>query len=475
MSSGKNNALSAGLGYTIGNILIRCVSILTLPIFSRLMTTEEFGVFNVFMSYDAVLFVIVGLALHTSVRSANLEFKGNIDAYTSSVSLIYLLCAAIMCVAVLLFGNSISYVLGFEVKLIYLLILHSFSSALLNLYNTKISLDYSYKKYLVVAFLNSVGNIGVSLLLILTVFRTQKDVGRIVGSTGVLALIAIAILVIFFKKAKPKFKKEYWSFGLKYSLPIVPHGISQVLLGQFDRIMISKMVSDAAAGIYSLAGNLKIILTVITSSISTAWNTWFFEQMDKGETKAIQKRAVQLCALYTILAVGLMSLSPEAIMILGGKEYDLAKFVAIPMVLDALVLFFYDLVVSGEYYTKKTVNIMVATMFAAVLNVILNYVFIAKYGFIAAAYTTLACYVVYLVAHVVICKKLVKFFVVPIKWMLLFSFIAAVSAAANVVFVNSFVIRCALCAVIVIPMALLLVKDAGGVKGLINSVLKKGE
>ena len=471
--SSKNNALTAGLGYTVGNILIRCISILTLPIFSRLMTTEEFGVFNVFMSYDAVLYVIVGLALHSSIRSANLEFKGRINEYTSSVSLIYLICAALLSALVLAFGDSIGSLLGFNSVLLYLLILHSFSSALLNLYNTKISLNYSYKKYLIVALINSVGNVGLSLALILTVFRGQKDVGRIVGSTAVLAGLAVAILIIFFKSAKPKYNKEYWKFGLKYSLPIVPHGISQVLLGQFDRVMISKMVSDSAAGIYSLAGNLKIIMTVITNSISAAWNTWFYEMMDKGDKAAIRKRAVQLGAFFTVLSVGLMAISPEMIFILGGKEYDLAKYVAIPMILDALVLFFYDLVVSGEYYSKKTVNIMLATMGAAVLNVVLNYIFIAKYGFIAAAYTTLAAYTVYLILHIIISRKMVKFFILPLKWMLIFAAIAAAMAAGCLVFMNNLILRWLLCAVIIIPMLLLLIKDVGGVKALFNSILKK--
>ncbi len=471
--SSKNNALTAGLGYTVGNILIRCISILTLPVFSRLMTTEEFGVFNVFMSYDAVLYVIVGFALHSSIRSANLEFKGRIDEYTSSVSLIYLICAVILSALVLAFGDSIGSLLGFNNVLLYLLIIHSFSSALLNLYNTKISLNYSYKKYLIVALINSVGNVGLSLLLILTVFRNQKDVGRIVGSTAVLAGLAVAILIIFFKSAKPKINKEYWKFGLKYSLPIVPHGISQVLLGQFDRVMISKMVSDSAAGIYSLAGNLKIIMTVITNSISAAWNTWFYEMMDKGDKAAIRKRAVQLGAFFTILSVGLMAISPEMVFILGGKEYDLAKYVAIPMILDALVLFFYDLVVSGEYYSKKTINIMLATMGAAVLNVVLNYIFIAKYGFIAAAYTTLAAYTVYLILHIVISRKMVKFFILPLKWMLVFAAIAAIMAAGCIVFMNNLILRWLLCAVIIIPMLLLLIKDVGGVRALFGSIFKK--
>jgi len=288
-----------------------------------------------------------------------------------------------------------------------------------------------------------------------------------------LAGLAVAILIIFFKSAKPKFNKEYWKFGLKYSLPIVPHGISQVLLGQFDRVMISKMVSDSAAGIYSLAGNLKIIMTVITNSISAAWNTWFYEMMDKGDKAAIRKRAVQLGAFFTILSVGLMAISPEMVFILGGKEYDLAKYVAIPMILDALVLFFYDLVVSGEYYSKKTINIMLATMGAAVLNVVLNYIFIAKYGFIAAAYTTLAAYTIYLILHIVISRKMVKFFILPLKWMLAFAAIAAIMAAGCIVFMNNLILRWLLCAVIIIPMLLLLIKDVGGVKALFGSILKK--
>ncbi len=473
MGSGKSNALTAGLGYTIGNILIRCISILTLPIFSRIMGTEEFGVFNVFMSYDAVLHVIVGFALHSSVRSANIEFKGYIKEYTSCISLVYIISAAVLSLLVFVFPNPISSILGFEPKLLYLLIIHSVSAALLTLYNTRLSLDYSYKKYLIAAIINSVGGIGISLLLMLTVFSSQKDVGRIIGSTLVQAILAVFILIIFFRAAKPKFDKKYLSFGLKYSLPIVPHGVSQILLAQFDRVMISKMVSDSRAGIYSLAGNLKIVMTVITTSISAAWNTWFFEQMDKGDKLSIQKRAVQLAALYTVLCVGLIAVSPEMILILGGKEYDLAKYVAIPMVLDALVLFFYDLVVSGEYYVKKTVNIMLATIGAAVLNVALNYIFILKYGFIAAAYTTLFCYLVYLVLHIIICRKMVKFFILPLKWMLLFGSIAVIMSAASLLLINNLILRWLICAVIVIPMSLLLLKDMGGVKGLISSV--KGE
>ena len=467
----KNSAFAAGIGYTVGNVLIKGIGILTLPLFSRIMSTAEFGAYNVFVSYESLLFVIIGLALHSSIRSANSEFDGRINNYVSSISIIYILNLVIFLVLGLFFGDYISGWLALEKPLIFLLVVYSFSAAIMTLYNTQISLNYDYKRYLIVAITNTVGNIVISLLFIFTLFRERKDLGRIVGASSVIIVLAVFLLISIFKKAKPKFNLQYWKFGLKYSLPVVPHGISQVLLAQFDRIMISKMVSDAAAGIYSLACNVKVVFTIITSSISEVWSTWVFGELNRKNQSAICQRAKQLTALFCILAVGLMAISPEIIYILGGSEYDSAKYVVIPMVIDGFILFVYELVSSGEYYMKKTAYIMYGTVAAAVLNVVLNYIFISKYGFIAAAYTTLFSYACYLLFHLTICKKLLGFFIVPIKWLAVFLGIVIVMAVINLLFIESILVRWSLCALVVIPMALLLLRSYGGDN--IKMLLKK--
>ena len=274
------------------------------------MTTEEFGVFNVFVSYDAILFVIIGFAMHSSIRSANYEFRGEIDRYTSSVSLIYLANAAVFFLLFTLFGGILSQWMHLQRSILYLLIFYSFGSAVLNLYNQRLSLNYSYKKYILVSLTNSLGNIGLSLALILTAFRDHRDLGRIIGSSTAIFLLACVLLGSFYRKAKPKYNPAYWRFAIKYSLPIVPHGVSQVLLAQFDRIMIHSMVSASAAGIYSLAGTIKLILTIITDSVATAWSTWFYEKIDQKRHSEIQKRAVQLCALFMVFTIGAMAVSP---------------------------------------------------------------------------------------------------------------------------------------------------------------------
>lgn len=455
----ESKALRSGIGYTVGNIFIKGINFLTLPIFSRLLTPEEFGIYNVFASYDLILFVVLGLALHASIQSANLEYRGKIDSYTASISLICILNGLAALGVALLFRKGLGQLLGLPPAAVSLLVLSSFSGAVITLYNTRISLDYSYKKYLLVSACSSGLNIALSLGLMLTVFDENRLMGRIIGAAVPTFAISLALLGSFFRRARPQFSKTYWKFGVKYSLPIVPQGISQMLLNQCDRIMIRSMVSDAAAGIYSLAGNIKLVLVIITDSVTTAWTTWFYARMDKGETAAIQKRATQLLGLFFIFTAGLMALSPELVRLLGGAQYDGAKFVAVPLVLDAFALFLYNLVVPAQYYAKKTTYIMYGTVAAAVVNIVLNYIFIQRFGYIAAAYTTLAAYLLFAAVHYCISGKLLKFFVVPVGKLLFVCGAVAAMAAFDLLAVESLLLRWGVCALTVIPVALYLLRQ----------------
>lgn len=437
----KSKAISAGFWYTIGNILIKGINFLTVPLFSRILTTEEFGLYNTFIAYDSILCIVMSLALYMSIQSANIEFKNKIDEYTSSITLVYILFAFLLFGIVFLFGDWLAVVFDFPKLILYMLILYSFGSGIISLYNQRVSLDYDYKKYLLVVFLNSIGNIVLSLIFIFTVFNDNKAFGRIIGVTLSMFGLSIILLSYIYRRAKLKLNKEYISFGIRYSIPIVPHGLSQVVLSQFDRIMISKLVNNDATGIYSLAGNIKLILTIITNSLSSVWRTWFYEHIGTNDTKNIQNKATLLTAGFAMLSVGMISISPEIIMFLGGKEYIMGKYVAIPMIVDAFILFLYNIIIPAEYYKKRTTFIMLGTLFAAVLDVITNYIFILKYGYVAAAYTTLFAYICYLILHIIISYRLVRFFIVPIQKLIWLGALVFLSCGLSLLFIEHIIKR----------------------------------
>lgn len=456
---GENKVVKAGLGYTMGNILLKGINFLSVPLFSRIMTTEEFGVYNVFASYDAIIYMFIGLALHSSVKNADIKFENKTDDYVSSISLIYLINTALFFIIVTVFKRQLTGWLDFPSTVLFAMIFYSFGTSIITLYNNRISLQYAYKKYLIIAGINSIGNISLSLILMLTVFRNRHELGRIFGSTAIISVLAIIVLFSMYRKARPRFNLEYWKYGIKYSLPIIPHGLSQVILSQVDRIMIRSIVSSSAAGIYSLAGNVQLILTIITDSIITVWVTWFYERMKDSDEKSIQKRSISLVMLFMIMAIGVLAIAPEAIFIFGGTKYDAAKYVVIPMILSAFMIFLYNVIVPSEYYTEKTLYIMGGTIIAAVINLIGNYVFITRYGYIAAAYTTLFSYVCYVLLHAIISYKLVKFHVIPLSKLLLIVSIVVACAVIDIVFINHILIRYLMGGLVICSALLVLVKD----------------
>ena len=482
--SSRDSTLKAGIGYTVANVLIRGIGFLTLPIFSRLLEPTDFGIYNVFIAWDAILFVVVGLALHSSVKSANWEFPGKIDDFISSISIVYLINMAVLLIMACLFGDALASILGFEATVTVCLVVHSFGSALTTLYNARVSLQYSYKKYMVVAACSSLGNIALSLLLVLTVFNSQRYLGRVLGATIAVGLVGLFIVVGFWRKARPKVNLGYWKFGLRYSVPIVPHGLSQIVLSQFDRLMINYMVSAAAAGIYSLGANLMVIVTVLTDSVGTVWSTWFYETME-GEkadeasgakelskeqlaerVRAIQSRANQLMLGFAFLTVGMMMLVPELIWLLGGDEYMGGAYSAFGMILSGYCVFTYNLIVVGEYYKQQTKAIMVGTMGAAVINVVLNYFCISSFGYTAAAYTTLFSYVCYVVFHWYICRKVIGFSVLSLKKTAFLYVLLGAYCAVGLVFVWTPVVRVAVGTLVCCALLAVLLKQSGGVTGL---------
>ena len=127
----------------------------------------------------------------------------------------------------------------------------------------------------------------------------------------------------------------------------------------------------------------------------------------------------------------------------------------------AFILFLYNIIVTAEYYSKKTSYIMIGTMIAAIINIITNYLFINKYGFIAAAYTTLFSYFCYLILHIIISRKLLGFFVIKIKWLVLYIGIVCGVAILFLIFINSIFVRWGLCVLLALPMSVKLIKVSG--------------
>lgn len=409
MNEKGKKVIKAGIGYTIGNYLIKGLSFFTIPIFARLMTTDDYGIYNTYAAYDGIFFVIIGLALHSSFKNARYKYGDKFNEYVSSCSLLSLISLIIWLLLGNVFYSLFGEIIGFSRFVTNILFLNSYANAIILYFNSYIGLYYEFKAYFKIAVINAVFSVILSMALILSVWSNEAYLGRILGTAIPAMMIAGYIIFYFFRKSLPKYDKGYWKFALNYSLPIIPHGLSQVVLSQFDRIMITSMVGTSESGIYSFGYNIYTLINVTASALDNVWGPWFYEQMEKKRYESIKQKGL----LYAVGMLAFCSLivlaSPEIVVILGGQKYYEATYVVAPIVMGGFFSFLYTLPVQVEYYYAKTKCIALGTMLAAALNVIFNYIFILLFGYVAAAYTTLVTYFLYFLFHFFLAKKIQGF------------------------------------------------------------------
>ena len=453
--SSNQKALKAGVGYTIGNILLKGITFLSIPLFSRLLSVPDYGVYSTYSSYVSVLTVVVGFALHTSIKNALYDYKGMLNDYCSSVSLVTIINALLLMLISLVFSDQIGSLLSLEPAMVMLVIVESAAMAIVTFYNNYLSVDYRYKEYLYLSLIYAIGGVVMSVILILTMFAEKGYMGRAMGAAIASCVTALYVLVRLFRAAPPRINFKYWQYGMKISLPIVPHGLSQLILAQFDRIMIKKSIGDLEAGLYSFAHNVGMIYQVVANSLDTAWTPWFFEKMEKKEYQQIRKVANFYVGLLGLGAICLMLISPELIVVMGGNKYNTSRSVAIPIVLAMFYSATYNFPASVEYYYKKTNIIAIGTMLAAVLNIVLNALCIPIYGFVAAAYTTVACYLLYYFVHLALSRKIHGSMIYSMKWHLMCLIGVTVFHFLCLVLLDQLVIRLVMLVVILGGTALL--------------------
>ena len=398
----KGDPKKAGLGYTIGNYLIRGIGFLTLPIFARLLSTEDFGLFNTFSSYESILFVIVGIALHTSFKNAYIKFKGEFRNYAADCTALCLGVSAVFLIG----GLILTRMTEWSGQYICMLVLGSAATAIIAYYNAYIGIYYKAGSYLKIAGLNAIANVVVSLIMILTVCGNDRGMGRIYGKTLPIIVIAIYLIWKLWKSNPPRFDKRFITFALGFSLPLVPHGLSQVILSSSDRIMISQMIGNSETGIYSFAYTMSAIVSVTYSSLDQVWSPWFYEAFRERRYEDIKKKADIYLSMMSLLTIFVMLICPEATLILGSARYEGAVSLAVPVILGGYFSFIYNYAAIIEYFHEKTKYIAIGTILAALINVVLNFFCIRRWGYAAAAYTTVATYFLYFIFHSLIARRI---------------------------------------------------------------------
>lgn len=437
----NNKVVKAGSWYTITNFFTKGLTFLTLPIFTRLLSTSDYGTVNLYQSYLEIIAIIFSLDLVASVQRGKFDYKENYNQFISSILFLGIITFLGFSIMILIFQDYFSKVLEIQKILINLLLIHSFFLFVQKFVFAKFRVEYNYKKISIIQIINSIGSILLSIFLITQIFNENRYLGKIFGSAIPIIIFGIILLIYVFSKGKKFISKEYWKYALIISIPLIFHNLSGIVNIQFDRILINKYIGASETGIYSFANNVGMIIMVLWTSTNQAWVPWFYEKMEKEDHINIRKRAKNFRDFFTLIYILILFLSPEIIKIMADKSYWEGLFI-VPFIFMAYYFnLMYSFEANIEFYTKKTHMIATGTIFAAAINVILNIIFIPKYGYPAAAITTVISNFSLFMFHYLITNYILKIKIFGLRFHIISLIYVSVATITFITFQDYLILR----------------------------------
>lgn len=398
----------ASLWFLVCSFVQKVISVITTPIFTRLMTTDEYGSFNVFWSWMNVIMVVISLNLFYEVFEQGLvKFSNKRSVFAASMQGLELTIISIWGIIYALFYKQWNKLFSLSTVQMVLMLWIIWTTACFNFWAAEQRVIYQYKKLVILTIATSVLSPLVSVVLVSV--AADKVTARILGIASVQAILYTGLFISQIKRGKRFFEKKYWKYALKLNIPLVPHYLSQTVLNSADRIMIGKMVGEASAGIYSLAYSISLVMMVFNYALNQTIGPWYFQKIKENKIQDISKIGYLLFEIIAMVNLILIAFAPEAVRIFAPKSYYSAIWIIPPIAMSVYFTFAYDMFCKFEFYYEKSKLIAGITIIGAIVNVGLNYWLIPIFGYQAAAYTTLLCYCIYAVFHYcgmkLICKK----------------------------------------------------------------------
>ncbi len=397
----------ASFWFVFCNVLTKGISFLSLPIFTRLMTTEQYGELSIYHSWVSVFSIFTTLTLWGGVLNvAMVKFSEKKDTLISSFQ--GLSTTITICFAVLscFFITFICRLLKMNKTFVLLMYLDLLSQIPFNLWSTRQKYEYKYKHVVLVSLIIAVLNPLVGYILVKN--SSYKVEARIISGLFVSCSIGFVIFFLNYKRGGKLFVKEFWKYAFQFSVVLIPYYLSLQVLNQADRIMISRLCGESDAGIYSVAYTFAMLLNLVTNGIVASLTPYIYQSMKDNQSENLRKRTTAIVAFVGIISLLVICIVPDLFKFILPKSYYPALRVIPPVTLGAFFMFVYPLFSTVEMYYEEKQYITTGAVIAALINVILNYYFIKLFGFIAAAYTTLICYIVLSIVHYVFMRRVQK-------------------------------------------------------------------
>lgn len=377
--------------YTLTKAINSAIPFILMPVLTRYLNPEDYGVVAMFGVLLSFLVPFTGLSIHGAIARQYYD-RDEVDMPTYVTNCLFILISSTTIVGILFYflAKPISKVASFPEQWMWAVIVVS-AAQFINQVNLTIwQVQVKSIPYGIFQVSQTVLNMGLSIWFVVGLGLAWQ--GRI--QAQIIATVSFALfgMLILFKNGwiKFKFNKSYIKSALNFGVPLLPHALSGTIQTVVDRTFITSMVSLSATGLYSVGYQIGSIIGLLGTSFNQAYVPWLYERLkrDKYEEKVVIVKFTYVYFVVIIcMALGLGLFAPWLFSFFLGPKFTGASVYIIWVSLGFAFNGMYMMVVNYIFYAQKTYILAWVTFSTALISIILNYFFIKYWGAIGAGYT----------------------------------------------------------------------------------------
>lgn len=458
--------VKVSVAFFLANIITSGIGYIVTPIYTRMLPSDIVGQASVFLTWVDLFGIIAMFCLSYGVfNNGMVDYPDQRDDYSFSMLILSNIITAGFTLIIVALYPFIGGFLNMDLPLVLLMCGLFFVQPAYKFWTVKQRYEWKYKSTVLWTVFCAFASPTVAILCIY--FSDQNKLyARLFGAE--LTLIAIYLGFYFYLAFKNKWKinTSFWKAALLFNIPLIPHYLSTFLLGSSNKLLIEKIVGESEVAYYNVVHSVAVLVTIFWNSINSSLVPYTYEKCKENDYKSISKVMSPILTMLATVCVGVMMFAPEVVAIMAPPEYREAIYI-IPSIIGGV--FFqvqYFIYANIVYYHKKPRYVMYASVTSVAINLVLGYLLISTFGYLAAGYATLISYFVQASLDYIAMRKVVKEEVYNMRYIGILSAVVIAVAVLSTLVYDFIFVRYGIIAVILVVCFLLRSKIIQAVKNL---------
>lgn len=408
----KNNLIKKFLSFSIGGYVNALIGLLTVPIVTRMLSPEQYGIASLISIIVEMLVVFCSLALDQSFVRFFYEVEEEERGKLLQDCLYYPVFITIFSsLIIFIFRNQISmFILGKKEKVIWIIIVFSIVALIIKSF-----------AFLVVRMQQKGGLYSFFYILIKVVeFSFILLFFKIYGNDYKVIVLAILFSTLITSLLMIVVERKIWKLGgkrkiekkelLNFSAPLVLTLALTWVFGSSDKITIKIFSNLKELGLYSGAFRIVSVISVIQTGFTSFWTPFIYERYSKNPDDLVfyKKANDYLSLIFFLIGFSILATRNIIIILLGEKYYD--SLFIVPMLIFVPIMYLIsETTMMGIGFKKKSKYFLYISIIVAIFNIIGNILLVPKYGAKGAAISTGISYIIFFSLRTYFSIKLINF------------------------------------------------------------------